>query len=216
MRSKNNPENKDQLAGKWIKLPSKDTIDKTIAALKANNIDVYLVNSKEEAKAKALSLIPKNASVLTMTSVTLKDTGIADEINGPSVFNSIRNKLTSMDETQRREMKSIGASPEYAIGSVNAVTQQGEVLVASATGSQIPAYAYGSDHVIWVVSTAKIVDSLDSAMKRIYEYVLPLESERAKKAYGAPGSSVNKILIVNKEHQKNRFSLIFVNEILGY
>ncbi|MFH1750244.1 MAG: LUD domain-containing protein, partial [Candidatus Micrarchaeota archaeon] len=78
------------------------------------------------------------------------------------------------------------------------------------------AYAYGAGKVIWVVSTAKIVKNLDDAMSRIEEYVLPLESERARKAYGADGSSINKILIIKKEVSPDRAQLIFVNEKLGF
>ena len=119
-------------------------------------------------------------------------------------------------KNQGREMQKLGAAPEWAIGSVHAVTENGEVLIASASGSQLPAYAYGSSNVIFVVGAQKIVKNVDEGIKRIYEYCLPLESERARIAYGVPGSSVNKILIINKEFQEKRINLIFVNEVLGF
>ena len=113
-------------------------------------------------------------------------------------------------------MKKTGAAPEYCIGSVHAVTQDGKVFIASNTGSQLPSYAYGSANVIWVVGTQKIVKDFDEANERIYKYTLPLESERARKAYGVPGSAVNKMLIVNKEVAPGRITIIFVNEKLGF
>ena len=123
----------------------------------------------------------------------------------------------SMDrKTQGREMQKIGATPDWTIGSVHAVTEEGQVLIASNTGSQLPAYAYGSSHVIWVVGTQKIVKNIDQGIKRVYEHSLPLESERAKKAYGVPGSFVSKILIVNKEISPGRVVIIFINEKLGF
>ena len=97
---------------------------------------------------------------------------------------------------------------------MHAVTEDGKVIIASATGSQLPAYAYGSSHVIWVVGSQKIVKDLDEGMKRVYEYVLPLENERAKKAYG--GSSINKLLIFNKEGTAGRITMIIVKEKLGF
>jgi hypothetical protein len=86
----------------------------------------------------------------------------------------------------------------------------------SNTGSQLPAYVYGADKVIFIVGTQKIVKNLDEAMKRVYEYVLPLESERAKKAYGVPGSFISKVLLINREMNPERIHLIFVNEKLGF
>ncbi len=114
-------------------------------------------------------------------------------------------------------MQKLGAAPEYVIGSVHTVTEDGHVLIiASASGSQLPAYVYAAEHVIWVVGTQKIVKNIEEGMKRIYKYVLPLESARAHKAYGVPGSSVNKLLIVNKEPVPNRITIILVQQPLGF
>lgn len=207
-----NKETKD-----WSKLAGKEAIEKTINFLKANGINAVLAKNAEDAKNKALSLIPKGAEIMTITSVTLDSLGISKEINESGNYNPVRDKLYSMNrETQKKEMKSLGSSPEYVIGSVHAVAQDGKIIVASNTGSQLPAYAYGSLNVIFVVGTQKIVENLDEGMKRIYEHSLVLESERAKKAYGVPGSFVSKILIINKEIDPNRVNLIFVPEVVGF
>ena len=190
-------------------------IEKTITALRKNGIIAEYVKNATEAKAKVLSLIPEGAEVMTMTSVTLDTIGLSHEINSSGKFNSARAVL--MDEkASLREKKRIGAAPEYVVGSVHAVTTQGEVFIASNTGSQLPAYAYGADTVIWVVGAQKIVHDKEMAMKRIYEYVLPLESERAKKAYGVAGSAVNKMLTVGHENQEGRIHIVFVGEVLGF
>ena len=118
--------------------------------------------------------------------------------------------------TQGLEMQRLGAAPEFVIGSVHAVTQDGKVMIASNSGSQLPAHAYGSSNVIWVVGIQKIVKNIDEGFKRIYEHSLPLESERARKAYNMPGSFVSKILIINKEIKPGRITIIFVPEILGF
>jgi len=118
-------------------------------------------------------------------------------------------------KTQGLEMQKLGAAPEWAVGSVHAVTEDGKVIIASASGSQLPSYAYGSSHVVWVVGSQKIVKDLDEGMKRVREYVLPLESERAMKAYGQP-SSINKLLILNKEANPGRITMVIVKEKLGF
>lgn len=200
----------------FSQLADKDTINNTIEALKLNGINALLVENDQKAKEELLKLIPQGAEVFNETSVTLDAIGIPKEINESGKYNSVRNKLNSMDPSaQGSEKQKLGAGPDWAIGSVHAVTEDGHVFIASNTGSQLSAYAGGAAHVIWVVGTQKIVKNLDEGLKRIYEYVLPLEDERAKKAYGV-GSNVSKLLIVNKEVKPKRITLIFVNEKLGF
>lgn len=199
--------------GEWEKLADEHTIEKTISALKANGINAFAVGNGEEARKKILEIIPEGAEVMNMTSQTLEATGIAKELNESGKFDSVRKKFgTVKSESEKRKL---GAGPDWAVGSVHAVTQDGRVLVASATGSQLPAYAYGSQHVIWVVGTQKIVKNLDEAFKRLEEHVFPLEDARAKKAYGV-GSGINKVLMVNKEFAPGRITLVFVKEKLGF
>jgi len=202
---------------RWGKPAGRESIRKAIEALKRNGINAELAESKEEAKEKALSLIKEGSEVMTMTSATLDSLGISKEIEESGKYNAIRKKLYSMErDVEGREMKKLGAAPEYAIGSFHALTEDGEIMIASNTGSQLPAYAYGSDKVIFVAGANKIVKDINEGMKRIYEHSLPLESERAKKAYGVKGSSVNKILIINKEIAPERIKVILADESLGF
>lgn len=201
---------------KWTQIPTQKIIDKTINALRQNGIHAEFVKTGSEAKEKVLSMIPEGAEVMTMTSVTLQTIGITEVIDESGKFNSVRKKLTSMDRaTQSLEMQKLGAAPDWVVGSVHAVTQDGKVMIASNTGSQLSAYAYAGSHVIWVVGVQKIVENFDEGMKRIYEHSLVLERERAKKAYGIE-SNVNKILVINKEIKPDRISVILVGEVLGF
>ncbi|HSW48377.1 MAG TPA: lactate utilization protein [Candidatus Saccharimonadales bacterium] len=199
-------------------LASNESIEKTIAALKANNIDAFVVETENEAKEKVISMLPKGAEVMNMTSVTLTQVGLDKEIQESGNYNSVKAKLNKMDRaTQGSEMQKLGAAPEYAVGSVHAVTETGEVIIASNTGSQLPAYAYASPHVIWVVGTQKIVADKPEGERRIYEYVLPLESVRLNKQYSmTAGSFVSKLLIVNREFQPGRVTVILVKKVLGF
>ena len=195
----------------WNQLPDPEIINETISNLKNNGINAILVSSQNELKVKISELIPEKSEVMTMSSQTLEITGLAKELNDSGKYVSVRSLLTA---------KADGASfkanlPEFAVGSVQAVTQDGRVVMASATGSQLPAYVYGAKHVVWVVSTQKIVSNLDQATKRIEEHVFPLEDARAMAAYGMH-SGINKILIINKEINKDRLNLLFINEKIGF
>lgn len=202
---------------KWTKQADQESLDNTIKALNENGVKVIVAESAIDAKKKALEILPHNAEVMTMTSETLRELGLEQEINESGNFDAVKPKLYSLNrETHGKVMQKIGAAPDWSVGSVHAVTEDGKVVVASNTGSQLPGYTYGSPHVLWIVGTHKIVKNIDEAMDRIYNHVLPLESERAKKAYGVPGSYVSKLFILNKEPIPNRITMILVKENLGY
>lgn len=189
-------------------------IDQIIDALRVNGIEARFSKNGEEAKKEVFSIIPEGAEVLTMTSVTLDTLGIAKEINESGKFVSSRNKLNAGGEKKR--MKEIGAASDWVIGSAHALTEDGKILIASNTGSQLPAYAYASGKVVFVIGAQKIVKNFDEGLKRIYEYVLPLESERARKAYGVAGSFVSKLLVINKEVEPGRIHVVIVGEPVGF
>lgn len=202
---------------KWTDLPTDEVLQKTVKALVENGFDAQVVKTSEEAKKKVLELIPKSSEVMTMTSVTLDAIGLSALINESGEYDAVMPKLMAMDrEKDSNKMQKLGAAPEWSIGSVHAVTEDGKIVVASNTGSQIPGYVYGSSHVIWVVGAQKIVKDLGAAFERINDYTLPLEAQRANKAYGVPGSYVSKMLIINQEIVPGRIKLILVKEKLGF
>ena len=201
----------------FTKLATQEQMDKVIKALNENGIEVVIAENKNEAKEKVLNMIPEGSEVMDMTSISLLESGITHEIEKSGKYISVKNKLHSLNrETHKKEMNELGATSDYTLGSVHAVTEGGEIVIASNTGSQIPAYAYGSPRVIWVVGTQKIVKDMNTAMQRVYDYVLPLESERAHKAYGVTGSNVSKILILNKEVIPKRITIVLVKENIGF
>lgn len=200
----------------WETLAQDSQIEQTARALEANGMTTIVVNNGEEAKRKVLELIPEGSEVFTATSATLAETGIAPEVNESGKYVSLRKKMMALNrETQFLDMRRIASTPDYVLGSAHAVTERGEVLVASFGGSQLPAYVYGAGKVIWVIGTNKIVKDIDEGLRRIEEHSLPLESERLQKAIGR-ASEVGKIVIVRKEALPGRITVVLVKEKLGF
>lgn len=198
----------------YARLASEEQIERAARALETNGIHVYVAADVEEAKSKLYEIIPAGAEVFTGSSRTLDTLGIPAEVD--QRYDSVRVRLAKMDnQTQMREMVKMGAVPEYIVGSVHAVTEDGIVVVASNTGSQLAGYAASAEKVVWVVGTQKIVPNLDEAMKRIREYSYPLEDERALQAYGM-NSNVSKLLIIYREVTPDRTAMILVKENLGF
>ncbi|HEY5532298.1 MAG TPA: LUD domain-containing protein [Candidatus Anoxymicrobiaceae bacterium] len=202
----------------WDTLPSKERIENTIAALGEHGIEVFFFEEAGEGKSRVLEMLPEGAEVINMTSMTLAELGLDKEIMESGRYDSVKKRLMGMDRaTQNRQMQMLGAAPAWSVSSVHVLTETGSVMIASNTGSQLPASMYGADHVIWVVGAQKIVADIEEGFKRIYEWCLPHERERALKAYG-PGttSHVNKVLIVNGEKQADRIKIVLINKVLGF
>lgn len=205
-----------KLNQKFSVLATDDQIKKTIVSLEQNGFNVTLTENKSKAKKKVLEILPPGAQVFALTSVTLTTLGILKDINESGKYTSVRSKLMTLDRTtQAREMAKLGAAPDWVVGSVHAITEDGRLLIASNTGSQLASSAYGAGNVLFVAGTQKLVKDTEAGIERIYEYSFPLENERALKAYGT-GSGVNKILIINKEIRKDRIHIILVKEKLGF
>ncbi len=202
----------------WDTVADDAVLAETAAALNAHNISAHIVEDGDAAKKKLFALIPKGASVMNMTSTTLDSIGVVKELLENKKYNAIRNQFAKMDpKKDDRRMKEMGAAPDVAIASVHAVTQGGEIVIVSNTGSQLGPYPYAGGRIIFVVGGQKVVKNLDEAMTRINEYVLPLESVRINKAYNiTTGSEIKKILIIKKEGVKDRIHVILVKEKLGF
>ncbi len=101
------------------------------------------------------------------------------------------------------------------LGSVTAVTEDGKLVTASNSGSQIGPYAAGAGRLILVIGAQKVVTDLDEAMRRTYDHALPLESERLRAIFGVD-SYVSKVLITNRDARAGRTTAILVREALGF
>jgi hypothetical protein len=197
-------------------LVSDERIAAAAEALERNGFRAFVVDTGQDARLLVSQLLPDGAEVFNNTSRTLESIGIAEDIERSGRYQAIRLRLYQMDrEMQRREMRVLGAAPEYVVGSVHAVTDDGSMLIASASGSQLGPLVSGAANVILVVGGQKIVADLETGLRRIREYCYPLEDERARRVYGVP-SGVNNILIINRVLVPQRVTAILVKEELGF
>jgi L-lactate utilization protein LutB len=201
---------------KFTQLAAEQQIEKTVQALQAHGIRVVVFETGEEARTYVLDQIPDGAAVYDSPSRTAEVIGLTEQIAHASHFQPVRARVATLDyATQRNEMRKLVAAPDVLVGSVQAITEQGEVLIASASGSQLGAAVFGASTVIWVVGTQKLVRTLEDGLRRIREYSLPLENERARQVYGQ-GSAINKLLLINAEHEPGRITIVLVKQPLGF
>lgn len=203
---------------KFDVLASKESIEKAMEAVKARGINPEFVNTKDDAFKRLIKLIPAGVEVMTGSSTTLKEIGFVDYLkSGKHRWKNLKDViLAEKNEAKQTQLRRKSVMAEYFLGSVHAIAETGEMVVASASGSQLPAYVFTSNNVVWVAGAQKIVPTLNDAIKRVREYTLPLEDARMKKE-GGWGSTIGKLLIFEREINPDRkLTLILVNEKLGF
>jgi acyl-CoA hydrolase len=204
-----------QASDRFTSLPDDQALAATVVALEEHGFSVEVVDDRDAARAAVLARIPAGSAVMTNTSVTLDQTGIADAINDGGPYESARNKMLALDfATQAQQMKAIGGQPDYALGSVHAITRDGTLVIASASGSQLASYAWGAANVIFVAGAQKLVPTLQTAHERIYQHSLKLEDARAQAAYGQH-SQVGKILEIHQE-LPGRIHIVLIRQLVGF
>ncbi|MEA2622585.1 MAG: hypothetical protein QOH61_1495 [Chloroflexota bacterium] len=200
----------------WAAVATEEQVQATAEALRARGFQVQVVDDGASAREAVLGLIPEGSEVNQGSSTTLDEIGLTDAVNESGRFDAVRPRLRSMDRaTQGAEIRRLGSTPAWMIGSVHAITQTGSLVTASKSGSQLGPYASGAGKVIVVAGTNKIVSDLDEALRRIDEHSLPLEDARAQAAYGM-SSSVAKVLIQHEEPMPGRTTVILIRDSLGY
>ncbi len=199
-------------------IPNMDVINKTVDAIKNRGINVILVENKIEALDKLKSIIPASSKIMNGSSTTLIEIGFMDYLKSGNHgwINLHEEILQEKDWVKQSDLRRKAiVDADYFLGSVNAITQDGQLVAVDASGSRVGAYPFAASKLILVSGVQKIVHDLDTAMSRIKEYVFPLEDDRAKKAYGM-GSALSKWIIIEREMNPQKTTLILVKEKLGY
>ncbi len=203
----------------YAMLANTEAVNKTISGLAERGMEGIMVNSRAEALEKIKSLIPAGASVMNGSSRTLEEIGFIDYLkSGTHGWKNLHEEiLAETDKEKQSVLRKQAVLSDFYLGSIHAIAETGEFVIASNSGSQLPHIVFTSPNLIFVVGMQKLVSNLDEALARVREYVLPLEDQRMKDA-GMGGSAISKLLIFEREpsFMGRKVHVIFVNEKLGF
>ena len=202
------------VASPFTEPASTERLHATARALDANGFITRVVDTALEARQVVLELIPPGSEVYSGASATLEALGLDVEFASGG-YNSVRTRYLKLDRaTQMAELRKLVSAPAFMLASVQAVTESGSLVIASASGSQLAGVVFGANTVILVIGAQKIVRNLEEAFLRIEDYCLPIEDRRALGIYGQH-SGINKLLILNKEIHHGHIHVVLVREPLG-
>ena len=193
-----------------------ERLERAATALTAHGFSTEILDDAAAARTRVKDLIPEGASVFTGASETLRLSGIDADINTSGRYDAVKTRSVALDRVRDLdEIWRLISTPDVIVGSVHAVTETGSLVIASASGSQLPGYAGGAARAIWIVGAQKVVPDLDTALRRVEEHCLPLENARAQQVYGQP-SAINHLLILNAESRPGRGTVLLLREAIGF
>ena len=191
-------------------------IDRTVAGLQSRNVDAVVAENGEEARQILIDMIPDGAEVFKSTSETLDTIGYSDYIRETDRYRNLYKEISEeTDRDRQRELRRLASVAEYYVGSVHAVAETGEVIVASGSGSQLGAYVYGAKYVIWVTGAQKICPTLDDALDRVKGFSVERHHEWAT-SQGRPAAPLGKLMIFENEQNPDRVKMVLIKESLGW
>lgn len=200
-------------------LASPEAVERAMKALTERGMLPELVATGADALARIQALIPAGASVMNGSSRTLEQIGFIDLLKaGGHGWNNLHDGvLAETDPAKKARLRKEAVLSDFYLGSAHAIAETGEIVIASNSGSQMPHLVYTSPNLILVVSTQKVMPTLDVALARLKEHVYPQEDARMKEA-GKGGSFISKLLVISREpsFMGRKVFVLFVNEKLGF
>ena len=205
------------MSDKWSKMPDEEELKETGEAVKSRGVNVVVARNREEALNKIKEIIPRGSEVTNGSSTTLVEIGLIDYLkSGKHGWKNLHEEiLKEKDQDKQMGLRRKSVTAEYFLGSVNAIAKTGELVACDASGSRVTAYPLAAKNLVLVAGAQKITPSLDDAMRRVRDYVYPMENKRAMEAYGMP-STIGKWVIIEREIFPGRTTLILVKEKLGF
>lgn len=197
-------------------LSDEDAIQRTVAALNSRNIEATLADSGEIARDLLIGMVPEGAELFNNTSETLDSIGYTEYLNNTNKYKDLHKSLMAeQDPDRQRELRRLSSVAEYVVGSVQAIAETGEVVIASSSGSQLGAYVYGAKHVILVAGTQKICPTLDDALARVRGYTLARHKDW-QVGQGRSPRPIGKLMLLENEITPGRIKMVLIKENLGW
>ena len=193
-------------------------------AMKTRGFDAYYVSTAEEARAKALELIPENSTVSWGGSVTIDEIGLKKAVidGGYNVIN--RDEAGTPEE--RTELMRKALTCDVFLMSANAVSEDGQLVNIDGNGNRVAALCFGPKEVIVVAGMNKVAGNIEEAYARARKFAAPVNAQRFN--LGTPCNrtgmcsdclspdSICSQLVVTRRTSGGRIKVILVGEDLGF
>ncbi|QUH20175.1 lactate utilization protein [Alkaliphilus sp. B6464] len=203
----------------------REKIEYLIKGLAVRNIDGYFFETFEEAKSKAIEMIPADASIGIGNSITLKNMRISKELGDRG--NIVYDKTIAKSKEESKELKRKSLLTDWYITGTNAISLEGHLVNMDHSGNRVAAMLYGPDNVIVIIGINKITNTLDEAIYRVRNIASPQNARRA--GFNPPcvdlGRCIdcrstervcNNLVVIEGQNNNGRIKVFIVNENDGF
>ena len=192
--------------------------------LKNRHFDAWYCDSKEDALAKVLELIPEGAKIGWGGVLSAQQIGLFDALRSGN-YDLLDRDLCQTQEEREQVMKDALFSDVFLTGA-NGLSLDGQMVNIDGTGNRVAATIYGPKKVVVIAGMNKVCDTLEEAVKRAREVAAPMNMMRFMKdtpcaATGkcgdckAEGCICNQIVITRHCRPVGRIQFVLVGEQLG-
>ncbi|KXS15907.1 DUF1121-domain-containing protein [Gonapodya prolifera JEL478] len=210
---------KDIDIAKYSPAASDALFQKAVDGLTKAGFVVYPVATKAEALEKLKSIAPAGASVSNGYSSSAVDVGFIDFLKSTDKYKNYHALLLAeQDQAKQAKLRQEGYAADYFFSSPNAIGSDGVFVIADLTGTKT-AGTGPSGNLVLLAGSNKIVEGgKDAALKRLYDYVVPLESLRSHLVFGVEKSAANNVVVVSGANPwgPKRIHIVLVKESLGF
>ena len=195
---------------------------RVIKGLESRNMSGYYAETKEEALAAALSLIPEGSTITMGGAMSAYEIGLPAALEEGNYNFVDRNKVEDKVAATR-----LAYDADIYLSSTNAMTEDGVLINIDGNSNRVSAIAHGPKKVIFIVGMNKVCSDVDAAMKRARNVASPINAGRI--GVDTPcvktGSCMNckspdticcQFLITRFSRHSGRIHVILVNEDLGF
>ena len=199
--------------------------DKIIKGLQSRNMQGYYAETKEEALALALELIPEGSSISWGGATSAHEIGLTEAvINGNYV---VYNRDAVDDFEEKRKISIQAMDCDFFLASTNAITEDGILVNIDGMSNRVAAIAFGPRNVLMIVGMNKVARDVDAAVSRARNIAAPINAQRfpIETPCKVTGSCANcksissiccQFLITRFSREKDRIKVILVNDNLGF
>ena len=196
-----------------------------IANLKKRQMEGYYCATKEEAMDKILSLMPEGSSIGWGGSMTLGQLGFYDAVKGKGY--DVIDRYTAKTVDEQKDVNARLVNSDFFFMSTNAITVDGQLVNIDGRGSRLAFLCYGPENVIVVTGMNKVVEDVDSGIKRIHTIAAPANTVRLSRKTPcattghcgncmSPDCICSQTVITRFSTVPGRIKVILVGEELGY
>ena len=207
---------------KWV---NEVKINRTIEALRKNNMESFFINTQDELINKIKELVKENSKVTVGGSMSLFETKIINTLRSGryDFLDRAKEGLSAMD-IDRIYRESFFADAYFS--SSNAITEDGELYNVDGNGNRVAAMLYGPDKVIVIAGVNKIVKDINEAISRVENFAAPANAKRLNKKTpctvtgkcmncSSPERICREYTVIRKP-VPNRIFILLLNEDYGY